>query len=307
MSIPIALTAPQWLRQLKGGPTEVLWNLHGLEKGWRDYPGGMDFLALDSPNFAWKRLQTRIYLDALRDELPSGEARPLRILDAACGIGRMLLPLAEAGHELQGVDACRESLEAAARHLETEAQRSESDPESPADLARRVQLTWDDIDSCPLPNEYFDRVLALELLCYLPGPTATVARLAAALKPGGILIASVEAWPGALLSWPPGLTASELAKGCLDRKFSIEDDLWVHPMEAGELAAILQSAGLEVLRIEPVHFFADGPLGDHVDLDRLGQDVYDDQLIELERGLRADPALQGLSRAWLAVARKKDP
>jgi SAM-dependent methyltransferase len=292
MTLAVHLAAPDWLRQLEGGPAEVLWNLRGIAKGWRDHPRSMDFLRPDSPNFAWKHLQTRIYFEALASELPGPEEGPLHILDAACGIGRMLVPLAGAGHQLTGVDACLESLQAAAAHA--------------SGLATQVQLTWDDIATTPLAADTFDRVLALELLCYLPNPSSTLARLAAALKPGGTLIASVEAWPGALLSWPERPPPSTVAKGCVERNFSAEDDLWVHPMEASELAAILQSADLEVLRLEPVHFFADGPLADHVDLDRLGQAVYDDQLIEWERGLRADPALAGLSRAWLTVARKKD-
>lgn len=292
-SLPIRRAAPEWLRQLDGGSSEVLWNLRGLTRGWREYPSGMDFLHPDSPNFSWKALQTQIYFNALTTEFPLGQgSRPLQILDAACGIGRMLVPLARAGHYVQGVDACIESIEAAARHAER--------------LGNHVELTWDDINTTPLVPNQFDRILALELLCYLPDPTSTLRHITASLKPGGTLVASVEAWPGALLSWPDRPRPAELARVFEERVFSIPDDLWVHPMPADEFTAILQSADLEIQRMEPIHFFADGPLADLVDLDKVGDSVYDDQLIEWERDLRTDPVLGGLSRAWLAVARKRE-
>jgi SAM-dependent methyltransferase len=291
-NLPVRRAAPKWLRQLDTGSSEVLWNLRGLRRGWREYPAGMDFLHPDSPNFAWKGLQTQIYLRALATELPLGQDRPLQILDAACGIGRMLVPLARAGHCVHGIDACIESIEAAARHAEG--------------LGNHVKLTWDDIDTAALVPNQFDRVLALELLCYLPDPTSTLRHLTASLKPGGSLVASVEAWPGALLSWPDRPRPSELARVFEEQTFSVPDDLWVHPMSADEFTAILESADLEIQRLEPIHFFADGPLADLVEVDRLGDSVYEDQLIEWEQSLRTDLTLSGLSRAWLAVARKKE-
>ena len=69
MNAAIRLSPPEWLRELAEGPKEVLWNLRGMAAGWREYPEGMDFLAPDSPNFAWKALQTRIYLEATEREL----------------------------------------------------------------------------------------------------------------------------------------------------------------------------------------------------------------------------------------------
>ena len=59
--------------------------------------------------------------------------------------------------------------------------------------------------------------------------------------------------------------------------------------------------------LEPVHFFADGPRGEEVNLDRLGNAVYDEQLMCRERELRADPAMRDCSRAWLAIAREQTP
>jgi SAM-dependent methyltransferase len=298
MTCSLRLSPPDWLRDLNDGPKEVRWNLQGMAAAWKSHPNSMDFLSPSSPNFLWKALQTDIYFDALAEELSTSGDESLNILDAACGIGRMSVPLATAGHFVQGLDASRQSLEAAARHIERAALEV---PE----VLDRVQLSWDDIATADLPTSSFDRVLALELLCYLNNPQVTAKRLAASLRPGGLLIASVEAWPGALLSWPERPTGAPLARLIFDRNYAVPGDLWVHPMEADELVAILSSVGLELLRLEPLHFFADGPLSDQVEIDKLGETTYGERLIELERGLRASPELHGLSRAWLAVARKK--
>ena len=71
---------------------------------------------------------------------------------------------------------------------------------------------WGDIDSCEALEGPFERIVALELLCYLPDPQSTARRLASMLAPGGSLIVSVEAWPGALLTDSTGLSADEVGE-----------------------------------------------------------------------------------------------
>lgn len=294
--ISIERTAPAWVRELEHGPEEVLWNLRGMASGWQVWPGPMDFLDPSSSNFAFKALETELYLEAAPVLRPD---RPLRVLDAACGIGRFAVPLAEAGCHVVGVDACLPSLEAALRHLESAAGR---DP----GLADRVRLVWDDIDSSDAPDGRYDLVLAVELLCYLPDPAATARRLAGLLVPGGHLVVSVEAWPGALLADPVGLTVERLAAALRDRRLAVPDDRWVRPIDAAELAAILQSADLEVVSLEGTHYLPDGPLMPLLDLERLPDPGYRRQVVELEQLLRHDPALAPLPRAWVAVARARE-
>ena len=268
LTIPITDLASSWLRNLQGPPTPSLWNLKGLDRYWQDHPSGMDFLQPSSPNFAWKNFQTAVYLDAfgaLFEESASGSSpgRPLEILDAACGVGRMIFPLLERGHHVHGVDTCLPSLKAATRHL---TQRASVVPA----LVESLKLFWGDVREVPLPAMHFDRVLALELLCYIANPAETVAILSQSLKPGGLLVASVEAWPGAHKSWPEPLPEVQVPGCKLDRQFGIPDDLWVHPMEESEFAAILTCSGLNVLSLEPVHFFADGPRANQVKLAKPG-------------------------------------
>ena len=284
------LDAPPWLRALHdGGPPPedpVAWNLAGLLRGWRDWPGGMDFLDPASPNFAWKRLETALYSDLWGDLF---EGRGLRVLDAACGSGRMLVPLAERGHHVVGVDACRPSLEAAQGHL---TQRK-----------LEVELHWHDVRMWS--GGAFDRVLALELLCYLPDPVEAAAHLASMLAPGGVLVASVEAWPGALLADPSHVSPAALPGILKTRVLSQPGERWLRASDRADLAAILADAGLEVQRIEGTHYLPDGPLTGVVDVERLNEEGYVAAVLTAERAAREDPAIGRLPRAWLAFATKR--
>ncbi len=106
-----------------------------------------------------------------------------RVLDAGCGTGRVAVELARRGHEVTGVDLDASMLaeaRAAAPHL----------PWVEADLA-----------ALDLPGPPYDAVvLAGNVVVYLTPATerAVVRRLAAHLRPGGLLVAGfrVEDEPG---------------------------------------------------------------------------------------------------------------
>lgn len=274
------------------------WNLVGMLRSWSEHPKSMDFLDPTSPNFAWKALQTRLYLELLDGIIDLSPTQPKRILDAACGIGRFLVPLVEAGHELVGMDACRPSLEAAERHLT----RISNDSRDPA------TLIWGDIEELVVPYELvpdasFDLVLAMELLCYLADPASVALSLARRLKPGGHLVVSVEAWPGAFLTDLEAARSVGIERCIENRVLSVPLDRWVHPFDVDELASILQGAGLEVLFIRGTHYLPDGPMMDLIDPNRVGTPDYDTEVLRLEAALREEPAVAQLARAWLAVAR----
>jgi 2-polyprenyl-3-methyl-5-hydroxy-6-metoxy-1,4-benzoquinol methylase len=281
------LDAPLWLRALHeggaAGDDPVAWNLAGLLEGWRTWPEGMDFLDPASPNFRWKALETALYGDLWGDLF---EGTRLDVLDAACGSGRMLVPLAAAGHRVVGVDACRPSLEAADRHLRARGLSAE--------------LHWADVRTWS--GGPFDRIVALELLCYVPDPTAAAAHLASLLKPGGTLVLTVEAWPGALLADPSGIAPADLPEVLRSRVLQQPGERWVRASDRADLGAILRNAGLDVARIAGTHYLPDGPLGGLLDLDRLDDEGYTAAVLAAERAARDDPAVAALPRAWLAVA-----
>ncbi|MET9778816.1 methyltransferase domain-containing protein [Streptomyces sp. NPDC006367] len=106
-------------------------------------------------------------------ELPTG---PAEILDVGCGNGEMTLRLAAAGHQVTGIDP-------SARMLAAAAERLAARPE----LAGRVRLFQADLESFPFDGQRFGGVCCHGVLMYLDEPGAVVARLTAAVAPGGLL------------------------------------------------------------------------------------------------------------------------
>lgn len=304
MTIELAF-APPWLLSWTdpdappdGLPDPVAWNLAGMLRGWADYPRGMDFLLPDSPNRRWKALQTAL----LRAAAPAldGPVAGTRILDLACGVGRFLAPCRALGAEVVGLDICRPSLEAADRHL-----GRMSGPGS----SRLILADLSDAASWPkaLGDAQFDLTLLIELLCYLPDPRATLRALVPHLAPGATVVASVEAWPGALLADFSGLTMADLPAAARTHILSNPGERWVQTSARGELSAMLSDAGLQVLSEEGLCYLPDGPFLALVDPDR--GDLADEQaaVAEIEEMLRRDPHLAPLPRAWVAVARWEGP
>ncbi len=77
------------------------------------------------------------------------------ILDAACGTGRVLLPLAEAGHSVTGVDLSPAMLEIARSRL------------GKGPLARRIRLVCADLRSMELREQYAMALVALSSFHHL--------------------------------------------------------------------------------------------------------------------------------------------
>lgn len=282
--------AANWLRRLHEGEQpdvadELLFNLGGMLEGWALWPEAMDFLSPTSPNHAWKALMTRLYRGRFDRFLPKA---PARILDLACGSGRLLAPLMAEGYEVVGVDALRPSLEAAARY------------------APGARLIWGDVSEArDFLREPFDAALALELLCYVPDPVRVLFGLSDMLKPGAPLVVSVEAWPGAFLTEPGPLAAGSLERA-LQAHVMVEPGVrHVRCYTRQELDDLLVVGGFEPVLIEGSHYILDGPLHGLVDPERLDDGPYDEALLAAEDRLREDPDLGAIPRAWLAVARAR--
>lgn len=127
--------------------------------------------------------------DRLTDDIPfllrqAGETGgPL--LELGCGSGRLLAPLARAGHEITGVDNSAEMLARAELRLRAEA----------GDVRARVRLVPADMKSPVLPEASF----ALAFFGYNTfmhldeaGAAAALRRLRPLLRPGGRLLIDVD-------------------------------------------------------------------------------------------------------------------
>ncbi len=151
-------------------------------------------------------------------------ARPIRVLDAGCGYGATMTDLApRLGGSWVGLTLSRPQAERGRRGVAL------------AGLEGRVRIVVGSYDGPLPPPGRFDLIYGIESLIHSADPPATVARLAAALEPGGCL-AVVDDMP------EPGMPEAARPRFDLFRRF------WrapVAPTAEGWRAA-LRGAGLEI-------------------------------------------------------------
>jgi SAM-dependent methyltransferase len=155
-----------------------------------------------------------------------GSGASLRVLDAGCGDGLLALAIAKHHREwsLLGVDL-RDDLLAGAR--QRAAARGLSNVEfAPGDLEQ------------PLPERGVDAVLAVECLSEIPDDRRALEMMAAALEPGGLLVAQVpdRDWQP-VLPGSPGTWREQVRQG----------------YSAAELEAALRGVGLKDVAVRPTY------------------------------------------------------
>jgi SAM-dependent methyltransferase len=265
------------LRDLFDGgpePTPPLANLAGAYVAWRDWPGHMDFLDPESEARVIKRLERALYLDRWARHIPPGS----RVLDLGGGIGRFTTWLLDQGHDVELVDPDLRSLWRAVAHA--------------VDRPGRLDVHWATGERLP-ELEPVDVIVAAEVLCYTEAPQRVLANLRRVLKPGGVLLMSVEARYGwaAAMDAPGGTLDAALGDGIVH----VPGDRWVRTYTREQLAEEL--AGWAVEEIVATHYIPSGPFEDAAGT------LSVDALLATEARLRAHPVLGALNRAWMAVAR----
>ncbi|WP_373322109.1 bifunctional 2-polyprenyl-6-hydroxyphenol methylase/3-demethylubiquinol 3-O-methyltransferase UbiG [Acetobacter oeni] len=113
--------------------------------------------------------------------LRSRKQARLRVLDLGCGAGLASEALAQAGHDVLGLDASAEGIAAARQHL-----AENPLPAAAGGLAYRVGSA----ETLVAESETFDAVVALEIIEHVTDPTAFVAMLADLVRPGGHVFVS---------------------------------------------------------------------------------------------------------------------
>lgn len=152
--------------------------------------------------------------------------RPVRVLDAGCGDGLITLALAKRhpGWTIVGMDLSAELLAGARERAGNRGLANVSFLET--DLTKT------------LPEDGFDAVMALECLSEIPDDRAAIAAIAAAARPGGLLVVQVPD-----RDWKPVLGSSSA--------------VWRHEVRHGysasELSAMLAATGVEQIEISPTY------------------------------------------------------
>lgn len=265
-------TDPRLLDLHHGGPapSPPLENLVGARQAWQDVPQWMDFLDPSSELHARKIAERDLYRRHWQPWWPTAG----RVLDLGGGIGRFSLPLLQAGCTVELVDPDLRSLWRAAKHA----------GEMP------LKIHWATGECLP-DIAPVDAILAAEVLCYTEDPALTLRNLRKLLKPGGVLLFSVEA------RWGWGLT-HDVAPDSLDQWLDtgivhIPGDRWVRTFDEENIRALFADWQLPLLT--RTHYLSSGPFEGAAPEDPK-------RWMELEDRLRTHPIAQHLHRAWTGVA-----
>jgi 2-polyprenyl-6-hydroxyphenyl methylase/3-demethylubiquinone-9 3-methyltransferase len=166
-----------------------------------------------------------------------GILRPLgdlRAVDIGCGGGLLAEPLARLGAHVTGVDPVAESIEAADAHG--------------AEAGLAIEYVTGTIEDLTMAGRRFDLTLAMEVIEHTPDPEAFIEALAAATRPGGLIVLSTlsrtwRAWwlaiVGAeyLLRWLPAGTHS-----------------WQRFLRPSEVARLMRRHGIRPLDVTGVAY-----------------------------------------------------
>lgn len=249
-------------------------------------------VALDASKHPAELYYADIYLDEVREHLPDGQA--LKILEAGCGTGRLMIPIARMGHHLTGIDYHRDSLRLAQQNLDAAGVR-----------ARLIEADLLDALS-NMDDASFDVALAIESLYVNEHYDKILEHLARIVRPGGLLFISHRTRFYYL--------TRALAQGHFDDLRRVARDgsadlrkgmhrVYYHWQTRRQIEATYASLGLTVLKLTGVGLcsgFGDDPLATLCDpgtLDENSRRV----LREVET---CDDELLMASRYVLAVARK---
>jgi 2-polyprenyl-6-hydroxyphenyl methylase/3-demethylubiquinone-9 3-methyltransferase len=159
---------------------------------------------------------------------------PSRILDVGCGAGLAAETLARHGHDVLGIDAAGEAIEAAKTHA------SGILLGGPGFNGLRLEYRMCLPEDLLAEGCRFPVITVLEVIEHVPDPPAFIETLAGLLEPGGRLVLSTL--NRTRRSWIVGKLGAEY----ILRMLPVGTHDWTAFITPSELAAMLRSAGLRV-------------------------------------------------------------
>lgn len=170
---------------------------------------------------------------------PADAPRPLlglTALDVGCGGGLLAEPLARLGARVTGIDPVAGSIEAACWHA--------------AEVGLAIDYRTAMLGELVAAGQRFDLVVASEVVEHLPDVPAFLAELAAATRPGGLVVLSTLSRTA--LSFLKAIVGAEYLLGWLPR--GTHD--WRRFLRPAELARLLREAGLRPVQLSGVRYDA---------------------------------------------------
>ncbi len=197
----------------------------GLAGAWWDRRGPMAPLhAMNPLRVGWVDARVRAAFGG-----------PARLLDVGCGAGLASEALARLGHDVLGVDAGAEVIEAARVHAERLAN---------VKLAYRVATA----EALLAGGERFGAITALEVIEHVADQPAFVADLAGLLGSGGVLVLST------LNRTRRSYAVAKLGAEYVLRLLPVGTHDWKRFVTPVELGAMLRAAGLRVTNVAGMVF-----------------------------------------------------
>lgn len=180
---------------------------------------------LNPARLAYVRAQILSHLKI--QESHKNPLKNIKILDAGCGGGLVCEPLARLGADVHGADADSRAIETAKAHAE------ESGP----------KITYHNKESTDLIDKYrnyFDIILALEILEHVADPALFVQSCFDLLRPGGLIVFST------LNRTPQSFVQGIVAAEYLLRWVPRGTHNWKKFMKPSELSACVRQSGGQV-------------------------------------------------------------
>lgn len=177
----------------------------------------------------------RLRVEWVDRQIRAAWGRPARLLDVGCGAGLASEALARLGHDVCGIDAAAEVIEAARNH----AAESLELPLRYRACAAEEMLEED---------ARFEAITALEVVEHVADPAAFIQTLAQLLLPGGVLVMST------LNRTRRSYLMAKLGAEYLLRLLPVGTHDWSQFLPPAELAAHLRAAGLRTSDLAGMSF-----------------------------------------------------